>query len=294
MILLGTHITSLLSPDQRAACRASLARVLAGGAAVRVETTLASPRRQYVPIQMHIGYLAWDDQPAAQIIARDITERKQAELLEEERRLIAYELHDGLAQMVISTHQHLQAFAARHRPRSQATRADLDRVLDLARRSVTEIRRVIAGLRPTALDDFGLATALHMHVAALQADGWAISYHESLGDTRLPPMIETVLYRVVQEALTNVRKHAQTTRVAVTITRDTQRLRLEVQDWGCGFALAQVLAGAGPGERIGLRGMRERVALLGGQWSVQSSPGNGALVVAELPLPTEYEGTIMS
>jgi PAS domain S-box-containing protein len=290
--LLGEHITSLLSPDQRAACRVCLERVLVSGGAVRVESTLASPSRQYVPIEMHIGYLSWNDRPAAQIIARDITERKQAELLEEERRLIAYELHDGLAQMVISTHQHLQAFAARHRPRGQPTRVELDRVLDLARRSVTEIRRVIAGLRPTALDDFGLATALHMHVAALQAEGWEISYHESLGAKRLPPMIETVLYRVTQEALTNVRKHAQATRVAVTLARDEQRLRLEVQDWGCGFEPAHVLADAGLGERIGLRGMRERVALLGGHWSVRSSPGNGALVVAEIPLPNAYEGTI--
>jgi PAS domain S-box-containing protein len=290
--LLGEDITSLLSPDQRAACRACLERVLVGGSAVRVESTLASLSRQYVPIEMHIGYLSWNDQPAAQIIARDITERKQAELLEEERRLIAYELHDGLAQMVISTHQHLQAFAARHRPRAQPTRAQLDRVLDLARRSVTEIRRVIAGLRPTALDDFGLATALRMQVAALQADGWEISYHDSLGARSLPPMIETVLYRVAQEALTNVRKHAQTTHVDVTLARDEQRLRLEVQDWGCGFEPAHVLAAAGLGERIGLRGMRERVALLGGHWSVRSSPGNGTLVVAEIPQPTAYEGTI--
>jgi PAS domain S-box-containing protein len=291
--LLGQHITSMLSPDQRAACRASLARVLAGGGAVQVESTLASPRRSYVPIEMHIGYLSWNDQPAAQIIARDITERKQAELLEEERRLIAYELHDGLAQMVISTHQHLQAFAAHHRPRAQPTRTALDRVLDLARRSVTEIRRVIAGLRPTALDDFGLTTALQMHVAALQADGWTITYHNILGTQRLPPTIETVLYRVVQEALTNVRKHAQTTRVAVTVACDEQRLRLEIQDWGCGFEPAHALAHAGLGERIGLRGMRERVALLGGHWLVQSSPGNGTLVVADIPLPTDYKRTII-
>lgn len=290
--LLGKHITSLLSPDQHAACYASLERVLDDAATVQVESTLASSSGLFVPIEMHIGYLLWNNQPAAQIIARDITERKQAELLEEERRLIAYELHDGLAQMVVSTHQHLQAFAARHRPRSQPTRAELDRVLDLARRSVTEIRRVIAGLRPTALDDFGLATALRMQVAALQADGWEVSYHDSLGAQRLTPTIETVVYRVAQEALTNVRKHAQTTRVAVTLAHDEQRLRLEVQDWGCGFEPAQMLAAAGLGERIGLRGMRERVALLGGHWSVRSSPGNGALVVAEIPLPTSYEGTI--
>jgi PAS domain S-box-containing protein len=291
--LLGQHITSLLSPNQRAACQDSLTRVLAGGGAVQVESTLASPSRPHVPIEMHIGYLSWNDQPAAQIIARDITERRQAELLEEERRLIAYELHDGLAQMVISTHQHLQAFAARHRPRSQPTRTELDRVMDLARRSVTEIRRVIAGLRPTALDDFGLATALQMHIAALQADGWEITYDCSLGTQRLPPTIETVLYRVAQEALTNVRKHAQTTRVAVRVVCNQQRLCLEIQDWGCGFEPAHVLAQASLGERIGLRGMRERVALLGGHWTVQSNPGNGTLVIADIPLPNEYEGKLV-
>jgi len=290
--LLGMHVTSLLSPAQRADCQACLERVLAGDGAVRLDSTLASPSGLLVPIEMHIGFLSWNDQPAAQIIARDITGRKQAELLEEERRLIAYELHDGLAQMVISTHQHLQAFAARHRPRAQRTRAELDRVLDLARRSVTEIRRVIAGLRPTALDDFGLATALRMHVAALQADGWEISYQESLGARRLTPTTETVLYRVAQEALTNVRKHAQTTRVAVTLGYDEHWLRLEVQDWGCGFEPADALAGAGLGERIGLRGMRERAAILGGRWLVHSSPGKGALIVAEIPLPIDTEGNI--
>jgi PAS domain S-box-containing protein len=292
--LLGRHLTSLLAPEQHTICSASLERVLNGAAAVQVESTLASSSGLRVPIEMHIGYLSWHNQPAAQIIARDITERRQAELLEEERRLIAYELHDGLAQMVVSTHQHLQAFAARHRPRTQPTRAELDQVLDLARRSVTEIRRVIAGLRPTALDDFGLATALRMQVAALQADGWEVSYQDSLGARRLAPTIETVIYRVAQEALTNVRKHAQTTRVAVTLAHNAQLLRLEVQDWGCGFEPAQMLAAAGLGERIGLRGMRERVALLGGHWSVRSSPGNGALVVAEIPLPSIYEGTIDS
>jgi signal transduction histidine kinase len=102
-----------------------------------------------------------------------------------------------------------------------------------------------------------------------------------------------VVYRVAQEALTNVRKHAQTTRVAVRLAYDQPWLRLEIQDWGCGFEPEHVLAGAGLGERIGLRGMRERVALLGGHWSVHSSPGNGALVVAEIPVLTDAEEHII-
>jgi signal transduction histidine kinase len=215
---------------------------------------------------------------------RDISERKQAELLDEERRRLAYELHDGLAQMVASTHQHLQSFAARHRPRAQPTRVELDRILDLAHRSAGEVRRVIAGLRPTALDDFGLAPALQMQVSALQAEEWDVSYQATLGAERLAPAIETVLYRVAQEALTNVRKHAQTTRVAVTLERNQNSVRLTIRDWGCGFEPAQTLANTGVGERIGLRGMHERVASLGGRWSVQTSPGAGVEITAEIPL----------
>ncbi len=285
--LLGKQITALLSTSQGASCQAAMARVLDGSATVvRVEIALASPTGISVPVEMQIGFLRWNDRPAAQIIARDISERKQAELLEEERRQLAYELHDGLAQMVVSTHQHLQAFAARHRPRTQPTRVELDRILDLAHRSATEVRRVIAGLRPTALDDFGLATALQMQVGALQADGWDVSYQATLGAERLTPAIETVLYRVAQEALTNVRKHAQTTRVAVTLERHSNGVRLTIRDWGRGFEPAQALANTGLGQRIGLRGMHERVALLGGRWNIHSNPGAGVEITAEIPVAT--------
>jgi len=205
-------------------------------------------------------------------------------LLEAERRQLACELHDDLAQTVVSVHQHLQAYAARHRAPSDPTCAELDHILDLARRSVTEVRRTIAGLRPTALDDCGLAAALQMHIRALHADGWTVSYHETLGAERLTPAIETALYRVAQEALTNVRKHAQTTRVAVTLERKKDGVRLTIRDWGCGFEPARVIEGAGLGTRIGLRGMHERVALLGGRWKVHSSPGAGVLITAEIPL----------
>ncbi len=92
------------------------------------------------------------------VMLENIIERKRAKMLEEERYHVAYELHDGLAQVVVSVHQHLQALASHYRPRSPQARQDLDRALELAQRSVREARRLIAGLRPTALDDFGLAS----------------------------------------------------------------------------------------------------------------------------------------
>ena len=221
---------------------------------------------------------------------RLLVERKRAEVLEEERRQIAYELHDGLAQLITSTHQHLQAFIGHYRPRSPQARAELARISALAQRSVKEVRRVIAGLRPSALDDFGLATALQMQVDALRAEGWEVTYQEALGDERLPAAVETVVYRVVMEALTNIRKHAQTTRAHLGIQRHAHGLELVVQDWGCGFDLSAPPRGAGPGERVGLHGMRERIAMLGGRWSIESQPGIGTRVRAEIPLRGAMEG----
>ena len=288
--LLGRTFAAFVVPERREECAACLDTVIASpGASARIETVLictSGPRR---PVEVHVGELAWDNGPAAQLIVRDISDRKRAELLEEERHHIAYELHDGLAQMVTSTHQHLQAYAGHHRPRAANGRAELDRALDLARRSVREVRRGIAGMRPSALDDFGLATALEMHVESLRAEGWDLGYEHNLGDARLPAAIELVVYRVAQEALTNVRKHAQTQRAHVALECGAGRLRLAVRDWGRGFEPATLPGARAPGERIGLHGMRERVALLGGRWHLESSPGNGTLVVAEIPLSNEHE-----
>ena len=202
---------------------------------------------------------------------------------EDERCRAAYDVHDGVAQ-VAAAHQHLQAYARFHRPRSPEGRADLERALEMARRTVGEARRVIADLRPTVLDDFGLATALWRQVDALHAEGWQITYDEATDTGRLPAAVETALFRVAQEALANVRKHAGTTRVHLSLRRTTRAVRLEVKDWGRGFRPNAARAGAGPGERVGLPGMQERVALLGGRCQLFSRPGVGTRVVAEIPL----------
>jgi len=203
---------------------------------------------------------------------------------EEERRRVAYEVHDGLAQMIVAVQQHLQAFAKQYPPDSSQGRERLDWTLDLAQQTVEETRRVIGGLRPTAPDDFGLAAAVRLHVEALRTEGWDIDYDETLGDERLPAALETVLYRVAQEALTNVRKHADTTRVRLNLGCLERQVRLRVRDWGRGFETAMPVGGDGPGERVGISGMAERIALLGGEFKVCSRPGAGTLIVARVPL----------
>jgi PAS domain S-box-containing protein len=203
---------------------------------------------------------------------------------EEERRRVAHEVHDGLAQMIVAVQQHLEAFAKQHPPDSPLGRENLDWNLELVQQTVEETRRVIGGLRPTALDDFGLAAALRLQVEALRTEGWEIVYKEALGDQRLPAAVETMLYRVAQEALTNVRKHADTTRVRLKLARLGREVRLRIRDRGRGFRTTESTGGGGPGEKVGLSGMRERVTLLGGAFEVYSRPGVGALIVARVPL----------
>jgi signal transduction histidine kinase len=152
---------------------------------------------------------------------------------------------------------------------------------------VREARQVIAGLRPTILDDFGLERALRLHVHELENDGWTISYEPQLGPERLPGPIETVLYRIAQEALTNVRKHADTLSATVRLRRHDGQVELEIVDAGVGFEEAALAADDDPGHHIGLVGMRERAALVGGRCVIESEPGQGTRVAVTIPLPAQ-------
>jgi PAS domain S-box-containing protein len=203
---------------------------------------------------------------------------------EEERRRVAYDIHDGLAQTAAAAYQHLQVFARHHPPESPTAREELQEALELVQLAVGEARQVISNMRPTVLDDFGLAAAIRLQVETLRSEGLEVDYEEALGDERLPTEMETTLFRVAQEALTNVRKHARAPRAHVTLERSSETVRLLVRDEGRGFRPGATLNEGGLGERVGLSGMRERVSLLGGRFEIHSEPGSGTLVVAEVGL----------
>jgi PAS domain S-box-containing protein len=309
--LIGKRLCSLIVSQYALPCYTYMEHVLNNPQSVpQVEILFHRQDGTTVPVELNAGYFDWDGKPTVQMIARDITERKRTtealqqahhelaehrqrlqhlveKLLvaqEEERRRVAYELHDGLAQVAAGAHQHLQTFASFSRPRAERTRRELQHALDLTQRVVREARQVIAGLRPTVLDDFGLVSALRVEIEALRNDGWEITYEESLGQQRLPPVIETALFRVAQETLNNIRKHAGLTRAHLTLQRHAAAVHLEVQDWGHGFDMAQLHTPGKPGECIGLIGMEERMTLLGGYFRIESKPQHGTRVVAGVPL----------
>ena len=243
------------------------------------------------------------------VSSRDITERKLTEeamrksekrlqdlvgkLLtaqEEERRRVAYEIHDGLAQVASAAHQHMQAFAGRYNSGLARDREKLNLALELVRQTVEDARRVIADLRPAVLDDFGLAAAIRQKIEALRTEGWEATYEGPPEDVYLPEAVETSLYRVVQEALNNTRKHAGTKRVHVELRRVGKSVRLEIRDRGRGFSLTESSIGGAPGEKVGLSSMRERVSLLGGDIKFHSQPGMGTSIVVEVSLSTRVSG----
>lgn len=209
------------------------------------------------------------------------------EAQEEERRRLAREIHDGPAQILANVVFRIdvgQKLLARD-PARAAT--ELEQLKALVRRSLQDVRRIIFDLRPMVLDDLGLAPALRDYVAGFgESGGVAAAFDVSGQERRLPPAVELAGFRVVQEALANVRKHAAAEHVVVRLTFGPALLRAEVIDDGAGFDpdAARPAGDAGETPHYGLRSMRERVALLGGRLDVRALPGQGTRIVVEFPL----------
>lgn len=204
---------------------------------------------------------------------------------EEERRRVAYDVHDGLAQLSASIYQRLQAYEYHYRPRPDGEQHELDELLMVAQQTVQEARRVIADLRPTALDDLGLVMAIQRLVESTRTQGYTVTFHHNLDNARFNPIVETALYRVIQEAMNNIRKHAKSTTIWIDLDYDERSIALQVRDNGVGFAVTQLQHPAAAGEQIGLRGMRERITLLGGRFRINSQPGTGTQLSAIVPYP---------
>lgn len=200
-----------------------------------------------------------------------------AELLgaqEAERSRVAHELHDGVAQSAA-------ALARRIDLAKDGDPADLDQAADQARALVRELRQVIAGMRPPALDDLGLAPALQQLVDDA-ADALDVALTIDL-DARPAPAIETALFRVVQEGLNNARAHAGTgARAKIHIRKIESRFVVEISDDGQGFD-PDSLPISRAGQGLGLAYMRERIDRLGGWLKVTSAPGEGCRLLTELP-----------
>jgi len=224
---------------------------------------------------------------AAQQALREAHRRLQAlsvrllQVEETERRRIARELHDGVGQLLTAVKLRLDGLAPSS-PEYGARRKECVAAIDDA---LEQVRRMSRDLRPSQLDDLGLVAALRSHLDQQAGDaGFIAHFVQERVPQGLAPEIETACFRIAQEALTNIARHARAKEVWVTLTATEAELRLEVRDNGQGFDVATARVGAVAGGSMGLLSMEERATLAGGRLVLDSAPGRETRLTLALPL----------
>ncbi|HEY7141321.1 MAG TPA: PAS domain S-box protein [Methylomirabilota bacterium] len=230
------------------------------------------------------------------VVTHDVTERRRhaevrARLLEqvtvaqeEEQRRLARELHDETGQSLTSLLVGLRTLS--EAPSLSAAREQVAELRRVAARTLDEVRRLARGLRPGVLDELGLVPAVdqlaldHAQMRSLPVEVSAVGF----GLERLPPAVEASLYRIIQEALTNAAKHSSARTASVVLQRRREVVQAIVSDDGCGFDVEGMLRTPAARAHLGLHGMRERAALLGGTVTIESTPGEGTTIYVRVPV----------
>jgi signal transduction histidine kinase len=221
------------------------------------------------------------DEQEARAALRRLSQRLM-EVQEAERRRLAFELHDEIGQSLTALKLNVEMAETAV---SGSPAAKLRDGIQLADRVLKQVRSLSLDLRPALLDDLGLAAALRWYVPQ-QAEraGLAARVNTEIGDTRLPPAIEIACFRIVQEAVTNVLRHAGAGRLFVDLHAWRDRLELAIEDDGAGFDVTAARRGIHAGRSLGLLSMEERVSLIAGELAIDSAPGRGTRIHVSCPL----------
>jgi PAS domain S-box-containing protein len=211
-------------------------------------------------------------------------EHKTLQLLlqssDHERQLIAYEIHDGLAQQLTGAIMQFQAYSHLKSSSPEDAEKVFESGLSILHQGHSEARRLISGVRPPILDESGIVAAITHLVNEQQSQkGPEIEFHSDVQFKRLNPTLENAIYRIVQEGIANACTYSKSKKVQVELVEHEHKIRIEIRDWGIGFEHDDTQEG-----HFGLEGIRQRARLLGGSFDIQSASGKGALLVVELPL----------
>ena len=212
---------------------------------------------------------------------RDSVLRETLESHEREKQRIALDVHDGAVQTLASAFHHLQAAAYGRRRDEEGHRNALAKASSLLRETMQELRGLMEALRPATLDRFGLTASIESEVEDLREGGWDAQLEAV--PLQLSKDRETALYRIIHEALTNIRKHAGACQVRLALRKEGLWLHVEVQDWGSGFD-PDTLRQQGKRHGFGLLSMRKRAELVGGRFEVESGVGQGTRISLQVPL----------
>lgn len=221
------------------------------------------------------------------------SQQRQVELLlnqaitiqEEERQRISIDLHDSVAQWLVAASYRAQSCSELLASNgSSKARDELLGMEETITRSLKELRRVVIGLRPPALDELGLTHAVRQTLDDLKADEIECRFSQEGESVRLSPSMEIAVYRVAQESLNNIRKHAHATAVDITMKFLGEELVVEITDNGDGFDLTQTLDSAVSAGQLGLLGMKQRAEMLGGKIDVRTTKGRGTTITLTLSI----------
>ncbi|MCA9247837.1 MAG: response regulator [Planctomycetales bacterium] len=205
--------------------------------------------------------------------------RQLLDIQERERQLVAYDIHDGFVQDVVGAKMMLDSLEHKLEATDES-RIRLATARELLQKAIDEGRRMISELRPLIIDEQGIVEAIHYLINEEQSKGdLSLEFHHSVRFTRLPRLLEGALFRIVQEGLTNVRRHSQAATASITLVQREGGISLCIDDAGIGFDAARI-----SDDRFGVRGIQERARLFGGTAKVQSSPGEGTHIEVEFPL----------
>lgn len=209
--------------------------------------------------------------------------RRLVEIQESERSKIAREIHDEIGQLLTGLKLMLVAGVENEESRSAPTRRE--EMVGIVNELIGRLRDLSMDLRPPMLDEIGLVAALHWHFERYTSrTNVQVFFRHEHADARFPAAVEIAAFRIVQEAVTNVARHARVDTVEVELTADAKYLGLRIEDSGVGFGPTTTA-----GRSAGITGMQERALLVGGHFSVESAPGVGTRVLAELPLRSSSE-----
>jgi signal transduction histidine kinase len=244
--------------------------------------------------------ILYEGRPGLLALFRDVTERRKAQAAlqrerrtlqhmlrasDHERQLIAYDIHDGMAQQLAGAIMQFQVYDHLKNTNPEEAHKAYDGGVTLLRQSHLEARRLISGVRPPILDESGVLAAIaHLVNERSVQGGPQILFRSNVKFNRLARVLENVVYRIVQEGLTNAARHSQSEIVRVHLLQRGEMVRIEIQDLGIGFDLKKVRR-----DQFGLAGIRERARLLGGKCHIQSKSGSGSRIIVELPLAEREE-----
>ncbi len=252
--------------------RINLLSILAGQAGIAVENALL-----------------YESARSKQILVEKLLS-KLIQAQEEERKLIAAEIHDTIAQSLVGIHTRIQMCQSLLIKAPEKLENQLEDLKLMVGSSVKEVRQIIFNLRPSTLDDLGLVPSLGNYIKKYEHEmGIKIDFMTNVKGTRLPPVVETATFRIIQEALTNIRKHSGADKVLVWLDIEPKNVNLRVADNGKGFDWKNVTEKFIRGDSHGVQGMKERVSLLGGTFKITSEEGNGCIVSAMIPLNRKSE-----